>query len=70
MNDAAPNTHIRDVHFIKPGCSGCKSGAAAPLELAFAFQPIVDVPAGRVYAHEALVRGPKGRIGGVGACAN
>ena len=45
-------------------CQGCQ-GAAERFDLAMAFQPIVDVVAERVWAYEALVRGP----GGQGAAA-
>jgi EAL domain-containing protein (putative c-di-GMP-specific phosphodiesterase class I) len=41
-------------------CSGCRDGAAFPVPFSMAFQPIVDVPSGRVYAYEALVRGVDG----------
>ncbi|SAL67550.1 EAL domain-containing protein [Caballeronia humi] len=60
INDA----RIPEVHTIKSGCTGCRNDAATPIELAFAFQPIVDVTAGRAYAHEALVRGPNGESAG------
>jgi EAL domain-containing protein (putative c-di-GMP-specific phosphodiesterase class I) len=38
-------------------CDDCDCGAALGFQFDFAFQPIVDVPAGRVFAQEALVRG-------------
>ena len=41
-------------------CDGCRDGAAFPLPFSMAFQPIVDVGAGNVYAYEALVRGVDG----------
>lgn len=49
-------------HFpVKPGgCAGCAGDAVPQIELAFAFQPIVDLDSGIAYAHEALVRGPNG----------
>lgn len=42
------------------GCGGCTGDEAAPIDLAFAFQPIIDLSTGAAYAHEALVRGPNG----------
>lgn len=41
-------------------CSACKDGVAKPMEFSMAFQPIVNVETGNVYAYEALVRGPNG----------
>ena len=38
-------------------CTACKDGVAAPFAFSMAFQPIVDVATGCVYAYEALVRG-------------
>ena len=46
------------------GCQGCRSEGHA-FDIAMAFQPIVDVETGRVFAFEALVRGSKGES----ACA-
>jgi EAL domain-containing protein (putative c-di-GMP-specific phosphodiesterase class I) len=45
------------------GCSGCRQGAAR-FDLAMAFQPIVDIETGDVWAFEALVRGPNGESAG------
>jgi EAL domain-containing protein (putative c-di-GMP-specific phosphodiesterase class I) len=39
------------------GCSGCRDGAALDFDFTMAFQPIVDVVRGEVYAYEALIRG-------------
>ncbi len=57
---------MRAVHSMHPlrapsteGCAGCRSEVAAP-DIAFAFQPIVDLANGTIFAHEALVRGPNG----------
>ena len=41
-------------------CEACRDGAAQPLPISMAFQPIVDVDEARVYAYEALVRGVNG----------
>ncbi|KAB0601150.1 EAL domain-containing protein [Cupriavidus pauculus] len=41
-------------------CSGCKDTKPLPVEIDFAFQPIVDVNARAVFAYEALVRGANG----------
>ncbi len=45
-------------------CGSCKDGVVAPFPFTMAFQPIVDVKAARVYAYEALVRGPQGQSAG------
>ncbi|WP_250527970.1 EAL domain-containing protein [Caballeronia sp. GAWG2-1] len=45
-------------------CGGCNSPEVAQIEMAFAFQPIVDVQSGSPYAYEALVRGPNGESAG------
>lgn len=48
-------------HSAQPsGCSACRNDQALDLEFDFAFQPIVDVLARTIFAHEALVRGPNG----------
>ena len=39
------------------GCPGCREGRDFAKPFSMAFQPIVDVVAGQVFAHEALVRG-------------
>ena len=41
-------------------CSGCANADALDFRFSYAYQPIVDVAARTVYAHEALVRGPAG----------
>ncbi len=41
-------------------CNGCRDGAAFELPFSMAFQPIVDIRTGKIFAHEALVRGPNG----------
>ncbi len=42
------------------GCVQCKSDAPLGFDFVFAYQPIVDIRARTIYAHEALVRGPNG----------
>lgn len=42
------------------GCAHCRGGAPLDFEFAFAFQPIVNLREGGIFAHEALVRGPNG----------
>lgn len=44
----------------KTGCSGCRTGESLGFEFEYAFQPIVNVRTREVFAHEALIRGPKG----------
>lgn len=39
------------------GCSGCRDGVGLGFDFAMAFQPIVDMETGDVFAYEALVRG-------------
>lgn len=39
-------------------CHACKDGVDAPFPFTMAFQPIVNIATGSVYAYEALVRGP------------
>lgn len=41
-------------------CGKCRDDDTLGFEIAFAFQPIVDIQQRRVVAHEALVRGPNG----------
>jgi EAL domain-containing protein (putative c-di-GMP-specific phosphodiesterase class I) len=41
-------------------CIQCRDGEEFDVPVKMALQPIVDVAAGKVFAYEALVRGPKG----------
>lgn len=41
-------------------CGACRDGVDAPFQFTMAFQPILDVTRGEIYAYEALVRGPEG----------
>ncbi len=43
-----------------PGCGDCAQDERLGFEFSFAYQPIVDLSNGDIYAHEALVRGPMG----------
>ena len=42
-------------------CQGCRDGQAFPVSFSMAFQPIVDLASGAVWAYEALVRGAEGQ---------
>jgi EAL domain-containing protein (putative c-di-GMP-specific phosphodiesterase class I) len=39
-------------------CTGCQDGKVLDFSFSMAFQPIVDIQTGGIYAYEALVRGP------------
>lgn len=41
-------------------CEDCGQAERVGFQFDFAYQPIVDVTSGQVFAHEALVRGPHG----------
>lgn len=41
------------------GCEGCRRGENFETQFSMAFQPIVDISSGRIFGHEALVRGPR-----------
>ena len=43
-----------------PPCDSCKPGESLGFQFSYAFQPIVDIGARTIFAHEALVRGPEG----------
>jgi len=60
MSMSSGQTYFAAVANEKSGCSGCKLDVAAPISLAFAFQPIVDTASAANFACEALVRGPNG----------
>ena len=42
-------------------CAACKSGEPLSFQFTMAFQPILDLTTSRVWAYEALVRGPEGQ---------
>lgn len=47
-----------------PSCGACQEGTSFPVAISMAFQPIVNVETGKVFAYEALVRGEKGQPAG------
>jgi EAL domain-containing protein (putative c-di-GMP-specific phosphodiesterase class I) len=44
----------------KRSCEACHDGLTLPFDFSMAFQPIVDIERGSVFAYEALARGPGG----------
>lgn len=62
------------IHPLSPqakACAGCNSAQPLDFEFSYAYQPIVDVRACTVFAHEALVRGVHGEsAASVLACVN
>ncbi|MDO6963825.1 EAL domain-containing protein [Rhizobium alvei] len=46
-------------------CAACANGRTFPIAITMAFQPIMDVSTGQVFAHEALVRGEAGESAGL-----
>ncbi|BAK77225.1 diguanylate phosphodiesterase [Pseudogulbenkiania sp. NH8B] len=59
MNPIGKGQHARHLSDA-PTCSICRDGDALDFDFSFAFQPIIDIRARTVFAHEALVRGPRG----------
>ena len=57
--DTQPETHAASVEN-----AGCACTRPVPMELKFAFQPIVDLRDRSIYAQEALVRGADGQGAG------
>jgi EAL domain-containing protein (putative c-di-GMP-specific phosphodiesterase class I) len=55
---------LEQKNFRKIGCAECAAGAGLGFDFAMAFQPIVHAGTQRVYAPEALVRGPQGEPAG------
>jgi EAL domain-containing protein (putative c-di-GMP-specific phosphodiesterase class I) len=46
------------------GCRACRAGTNLDFDFTMAFQPILDLADGSVWAYEALVRGPNGEPAG------
>ncbi|MET0270681.1 MAG: EAL domain-containing protein [Sphingomonas sp.] len=49
---------------LADACTGCRTAAPLPFGFTMAFQPIVDIVTGGVFAYEALVRGTEGQSAG------
>lgn len=49
---------------LQDRCGACAEGISQPFPFTMAFQPVVDLKAQRIYAYEALVRGPRGEGAG------
>jgi EAL domain-containing protein (putative c-di-GMP-specific phosphodiesterase class I) len=49
---------------ISVACQGCRAGRDLPFSISMAFQPIIHLSSGRVWAYEALVRGVNGEGAG------
>lgn len=64
MQNGLSGTSIGDASARPVRCSGCRDGKALPFSFTMAFQPIVDIAIGRVWAYEALVRGTAGEGAG------
>ena len=52
---------MKIVQELQSSCSACRDGVDAPFPFSMAFQPIVDIESGTVWAYEALVRGLEGQ---------
>jgi len=46
------------------GCSACRDGQGLGFPISMAFQPIINMNTGDIFAHEALVRGTAGESAG------
>lgn len=45
---------------LSSSCKDCRDEEALSFQFSYAYQPIIDLAAGQIFAHEALVRGPIG----------
>ena len=55
-----PAANVIPMALQAAGCVGCRQPDMLGFQFDYAYQPIVDIGTRRVYAHEALVRGPQG----------
>ncbi len=55
---------VNRMTLMSKSCVECRNGELLTLPFSMAFQPIIDVRSNRVFAHEALVRGPAGEGAG------
>lgn len=60
----SPNDPTARLQARPDPCRGCRTGEPLTVPITMAFQPIVDIAAGTVFAYEALVRGADGRTAG------
>lgn len=60
MTELTRLPHASQINDTAWRCEGCRMPPEQTIEMAFAFQPIVDTRRGAPYAYEALVRGPNG----------
>ena len=49
---------------MSPDCNHCRNSSPLPIDIAMAFQPIIDVTTGQAHTYEALVRGANGEGAG------
>jgi EAL domain-containing protein (putative c-di-GMP-specific phosphodiesterase class I) len=59
-NQPQPSDFIPLASELPGDCGGCGHTERLGFQFDYAYQPIVDLTHRRVYAHEALVRGPQG----------
>ncbi len=61
---SAKDRERSDPVVLRDACRGCRTSRPLPAAITMAFQPIVDIRSGRVFAYEALVRGVEGQSAG------
>ncbi|RZL33411.1 MAG: EAL domain-containing protein [Rubrivivax sp.] len=60
MSEPQPSDFIPLSSEAADDCGGCGNAERLGFQFDYAYQPIVDVASHRIFAHEALVRGPQG----------